>query len=52
MDGSPILLRDTTRNSYRLMAETLDMAVEKIKTIQQNAREHGESERPLWPMIV
>jgi xylulose-5-phosphate/fructose-6-phosphate phosphoketolase len=37
---------------HRLMAETLDMAVEKIKTIQQNAREHGENERPLWPMIV
>jgi xylulose-5-phosphate/fructose-6-phosphate phosphoketolase len=37
---------------HRLMAETLDMVVEKIKTIQQNARQHGENERPLWPMIV
>ena len=37
---------------HGLMAETLDLVIEKIKIIQQNAREHGESERPLWPMIV
>jgi xylulose-5-phosphate/fructose-6-phosphate phosphoketolase len=37
---------------HRLMAETLDMVIEKIKTIQQNARQHGAAERPLWPMIV
>ena len=34
------------------MAETLDIVIEKIKTIQENAREHGQNERPLWPMIV
>ncbi|HET7003324.1 MAG TPA: phosphoketolase family protein, partial [Puia sp.] len=37
---------------HQLMAETLDIVVEKIKTIQENAREHGDNERPLWPMIV
>jgi xylulose-5-phosphate/fructose-6-phosphate phosphoketolase len=37
---------------HRLMAETLDMVVEKIKTIQQNAREHGADQRPQWPMII
>jgi xylulose-5-phosphate/fructose-6-phosphate phosphoketolase len=37
---------------HRLMAETLDIVIEKIKTIQQNARQHGADERPLWPMIV
>jgi xylulose-5-phosphate/fructose-6-phosphate phosphoketolase len=37
---------------HRLMAETLDMVVEKIKTIQQNARQYGANERPLWPMII
>jgi xylulose-5-phosphate/fructose-6-phosphate phosphoketolase len=37
---------------HGLMAETLDLVIEKIKTIQQNARQQGEHERPLWPMIV
>ena len=37
---------------HKLMAETLDLVIAKIKTIQQNAREHGENERPFWPMIV
>jgi xylulose-5-phosphate/fructose-6-phosphate phosphoketolase len=37
---------------HQLMAETLDLVIEKIKTIQQNARQHGDHERPLWPMIV
>jgi xylulose-5-phosphate/fructose-6-phosphate phosphoketolase len=37
---------------HRLMAETLDLVIEKIKAIQQHARINEESERPLWPMIV
>jgi xylulose-5-phosphate/fructose-6-phosphate phosphoketolase len=37
---------------HQLMAETLDMVIEKIKSIQQDARKHGVNERPLWPMIV
>ena len=37
---------------HQLMAETLDIVIEKIKTIQENARQHGDNERPLWPMII
>src|SRR5476651_1850914 len=34
------------------MAATLDMAVEQIKQIRQDARIRGNSARPRWPMIV
>ncbi len=37
---------------HQLMAETLDIVIEKIKIIQQDARQHGATERPLWPMII
>src|SRR5216684_1936747 len=34
---------------HEAMAATLDMAVEQIKKIQQDARIHGNSTRPRWP---
>src|SRR6202521_2240453 len=37
---------------HEAMAATLDTAVEQIKKIKQDARVHGNSERPRWPMIV
>src|SRR5664279_3740806 len=37
---------------HEAMAATLDIAVEQIKTIQQDARVHGNLTRPLWPMII
>ena len=37
---------------HEAMAATLDMAVEHIQQIQQNARVHGDLTRPRWPMIV
>jgi xylulose-5-phosphate/fructose-6-phosphate phosphoketolase len=37
---------------HQAMATTLDMAVEQIKKIQQDARVHGNLTRPRWPMIV
>ena len=37
---------------HAAMAEALDAAVEQIKTIQQDARVHGHTARPRWPMIV
>ena len=37
---------------HNLMAEALDMAIEKIKRIQKKAREEGESRRPFWPVII
>ena len=37
---------------HQAMAATLDRAVEQIRRIQLDARVHGNSERPRWPMIV
>ena len=34
------------------MARALDTAIEQIRTIQREARQHGNSTRPRWPMIV
>jgi xylulose-5-phosphate/fructose-6-phosphate phosphoketolase len=35
-----------------LMAAALDQAVEEIQNVQHQARQHGETERPPWLMIV
>ena len=37
---------------HEMMASALDLAVEKIKSIQLDARDQGNHERPRWPMIV
>jgi xylulose-5-phosphate/fructose-6-phosphate phosphoketolase len=37
---------------HEAMAATLDTVVEDIRTIQTEARVHGRTERPRWPMIV
>jgi xylulose-5-phosphate/fructose-6-phosphate phosphoketolase len=37
---------------HQAMAETLETVVQEIRAIQQEAREHGFSKRPQWPMIV
>jgi xylulose-5-phosphate/fructose-6-phosphate phosphoketolase len=37
---------------HQSMAATLDTVVEEIQTIQKDAREHGFTQRPTWPMIV
>jgi xylulose-5-phosphate/fructose-6-phosphate phosphoketolase len=37
---------------HQAMAVTLDSIIEEIRGIQKDARTHGFSERPLWPMIV
>jgi xylulose-5-phosphate/fructose-6-phosphate phosphoketolase len=37
---------------HEAMARTLDVAIEQIKSIQQNARLHADTQRPRWPMIV
>ncbi len=43
---------DDPMTMHRLMAETMDKVIEKIKAIQKNARENNDSTRPVWPMIV
>ncbi len=37
---------------HRLMAETMDKVIERIKEIQENARANNDPARPVWPMIV
>jgi xylulose-5-phosphate/fructose-6-phosphate phosphoketolase len=37
---------------HRLMADTLDIVVQRIRVILQQARADGFSKRPRWPMIV
>src|SRR3984957_2767047 len=37
---------------HQAMAETLDTCFAEIRAIQKDAREHGFTERPIWPMIV
>ena len=37
---------------HALMAAALDQAVLEIQSIQRQARQHGQTARPLWPMIV
>jgi xylulose-5-phosphate/fructose-6-phosphate phosphoketolase len=37
---------------HRLMASTLDAVVERIRRIQDDARNHGVTTRPAWPMII
>ncbi len=37
---------------HKLMAETLDIVIEEIKTIQEDARSGKNTARPIWPMIV
>ncbi|MRV72509.1 phosphoketolase [Duganella sp. FT92W] len=37
---------------HRLMADTLDTALGRIRAIQREARLHGLRERPRWPVII
>jgi len=37
---------------HQTMAATLDVVIAEIKEIQQKARKHGFTQRPLWPMII
>jgi len=43
---------DDPETMHRLMAATLDAAVEDIQRIQRAARTEGARERPRWPMII
>ncbi|RPJ77508.1 MAG: phosphoketolase family protein, partial [Desulfobacteraceae bacterium] len=43
---------DNPLKMHRLMAATLDSALDKIRRIQRDARKNGFRERPRWPMII
>jgi xylulose-5-phosphate/fructose-6-phosphate phosphoketolase len=40
------------RLMHEAMAAALDLAVEQIRKIQRQARDHNDPQRPRWPMIV
>ena len=46
VDGSDTL------KMHQKMAHALDVAINKIKRIQDAARNKGETRRPFWPMII
>ncbi len=49
----PVYVRgEHARPMHELMADTLDQVVERIHSIQRDARERGITARPRWPMIV
>jgi xylulose-5-phosphate/fructose-6-phosphate phosphoketolase len=43
---------DDPPTMHRLMAATLDRALDELRRIQRRARHGGELARPRWPMIV
>jgi xylulose-5-phosphate/fructose-6-phosphate phosphoketolase len=43
---------DDPKAMHKLMAETLETAINDIRNIQQKARREGFTKRPAWPMIV
>ena len=43
---------DDPMTMHQQMANTMDIVVQKIKNIQNDARLNGKKERPRWPMIV
>ena len=43
---------DDPEKMHNLFAKTLDTCYDRIRTIQKEAREHGVSGRPHWPVIV
>ncbi|MCW3061647.1 MAG: phosphoketolase [Capsulimonas sp.] len=43
---------DDPETMHQKMAATLDTVLAEIQSIQSNARENGETQRPMWPMII
>ena len=43
---------DEPEKMHQLMAATLDAIIEEIQSIKTGADGNGQTERPLWPMIV
>lgn len=43
---------DEPMEMHKKMAEAMDECITQIKAIQKSAREDGNNERPIWPMII
>lgn len=49
----PVIVSSDDKGSiHNRMAKVLDDAIEKIKDIQNKARNKNKQERPMWPMII
>ncbi len=49
----PIIIEGSNVKELHLkMAKALDLIVNRIKQIQQNARLNNDTTRPIWPMII
>ena len=47
-----IIEGENPEQMHQLMADALNIIIDEIKLIQQEARTHGFSKRPQWPMII
>lgn len=47
-----IVAGDEPDTMHKKMAKAMDTCIEKIKNIQNTARDKGISQRPFWPMII
>jgi len=43
---------DDPAQMHQLLAKTLDVVINEIKQIQEEARVKGFAKRPLWPMVI
>ncbi len=43
---------DDPMTMHRTMADTLDQVVAQLKSIHEQSKANGNTQRPLWPMIV
>lgn len=43
---------DDPIDMHRKMAHTLEKAIGKIRSVQENARKNNDTTRPRWPMII
>lgn len=43
---------ENEKEIHEMMARALDIAVEKVNKIKENAKENNDTTRPMWPMII
>ncbi|GAB4237769.1 MAG: phosphoketolase family protein [Chlamydiales bacterium] len=43
---------ETHEEIHQRMAGTMEKVINEIKSLQKSAREHGDTKRPIWPMII
>src|SRR5690606_11629874 len=43
---------DNPEEMHQQMAAALDLVIDEIHAIQKQARANGQTDRPIWPMII